>query len=39
MDLKQIWKEKKWRKWKKEQWLIVFLVGVLLLVIALPTGN
>lgn len=39
MDFRKIWKEKKWRTWKKEQWLVLFLAGVLLLVIALPTGN
>ena len=39
MDIKTFIKEKQWKKWKKDQWLIVFLVGVLLLVIALPTGS
>ena len=39
MDFKSFFKEKKWKTWKKDQWLIVFLAGVLLLVIAIPTGS
>ena len=39
MDIKGFFKEKKWKQWKKDQWLIVFLAGVLLLVIAIPTGS
>lgn len=39
MDIKGFWKEKGWKKWKKDQWLVVFLIGVLLLVIAIPTNN
>lgn len=39
MDIKGFSKEKKWKQWKKDQWLIVFLAGVLLLVIAIPTGS
>lgn len=39
MDIKGFIKEKRWKKWKKDQWLIVFLAGVLLLVIAIPTGS
>ncbi len=39
MDMKKFWKEKQWKKWKKDQWLIVFLAGVLLLVIAIPAGS
>ena len=31
-------KEKKWKKLKKDQWLILFLAGILLLVIAIPTN-
>lgn len=29
--------DKKWKKLRKDQWLILFLAGILLLVIALPT--
>jgi stage III sporulation protein AG len=36
-NLHQWIREKKWRNIKKDQWLILFLVGVLLLVIAVPT--
>lgn len=39
MDIKKFWKEKQWKKWRKDQWLIVFLAGILLLVIAIPTGS
>ena len=35
--LTEVIKEKKWKKLKKDQWLILFLAGILLLVIALPT--
>ncbi|MCC8029823.1 MAG: stage III sporulation protein AG [Lachnospiraceae bacterium] len=31
-------RQKKWKKWKRDQWLILFLAGILLLVIALPTS-
>lgn len=31
-------REKRWKKWKKDQWLILFLAGILLLVIAIPTS-
>lgn len=37
MDLKDFVKGKKWKKIGKDQWLIVFLVGILLLVIAVPS--
>ena len=30
-------REKKWKKMKKDQWLILLLAGILLLVVALPT--
>ena len=30
---------KAWKKWDKSQWMILVLVGVLLMVIALPTGE
>lgn len=39
MDLKEFLREKKWRKMKKDQWLILFLAGVLLLVVAMPAGK
>ncbi len=35
-DIKNFIKEKKWRTWKKDQWLILFLLGILFLVVALP---
>lgn len=38
MDIKKFIKEKQWKNWKKDQWLILFLAGILLLVIALPSG-
>ena len=37
MDLKEFLREKKGKKMKKDQWLILFLAGVLLLVVAMPT--
>lgn len=37
MDLKDFVREKKWKKIRKDQWLIVFLAGILLLVIAVPS--
>lgn len=37
-DFKNFIKEKKWKKLKKDQWLILFLAGILLLVIALPSS-
>jgi len=39
MNLKEFLREKKWKKMKKDQWLILFLAGVLLLVVAMPTGR
>ncbi len=36
-DLKGFIKEKKWKKLGKDQWLILFLAGILLLVIAVPS--
>lgn len=39
MDIRKFIKEKQWKKWKKDQWLIVFLAGVLLLVIAIPVNS
>lgn len=37
-DFRDFIKEKKWKKLKKDQWLIFFLAGILLLVIAFPTS-
>lgn len=39
MDLKEFLREKKWKKMKKDQWLILFLAGVLLLIVAMPAGK
>lgn len=39
MDPKEFLREKKWKKMKKDQWLILFLAGVLLLIVAMPTGR
>ncbi len=39
MDLKEFLREKKWKKMKKDQWLILFLTGVLLLIVAMPAGK
>ena len=39
MDIRKFIKEKQWKKWKKDQWLILFLAGVLLLVIAIPVNS
>lgn len=33
----RFFREKKWKKMKKDQWLILLLAGILLLVVALPT--
>lgn len=37
--MKDFFKEKRWKNWRKDQWLVVFLIGVLVLVIAIPTGS
>ena len=37
--LKRILQNKNWRSWKKSDWLLLALAGVLLLVIALPTES
>ena len=39
MDMKGFLREKKWKHMKKDQWLILFLAGVLLLIVAMPTGR
>ncbi len=36
--LRVFFEQKKWKKIKKDQWLILFLAGILLLVIAVPTS-
>ena len=37
MELKEFVREKKWKNMKKDQWLILFLAGVLFLIVAMPT--
>ena len=39
MDWNGFLREKKWKHVKKDQWLILFLAGVLLLIIAMPAGR
>ena len=39
MDWNGFLREKKWNHVKKDQWLILFLAGVLLLIIAMPAGR
>lgn len=39
MKIQDFLKGKGWKKWKKDQWLILFLAGILLLVLALPAGS
>ena len=39
MNIKDFIKEKQWKKWRKDQWIVIFLIGVLLLVIAMPVGS
>ena len=39
MDWNGFLREKKWKHVKKDQWLILFLAGVLLLIIAMPAGT
>lgn len=39
MDIKEFFKKKQWGKWDKSQWTIVVLTGILLLIIAIPTGE
>ncbi len=38
-DIRTFIKEKKWKTWKKDQWLVLFLLGILLLVVALPMSG
>ena len=37
--LKRILQNKNWRSWKKSDWLLLALAGILLLVIALPVES
>lgn len=37
-DFMDFVRQKKWKNWRKDQWLLLFLAGILLLVIALPTS-
>lgn len=39
MNIKDFIQGKQWKKWDKSQWTIVVLAGILLLIIALPTGS
>lgn len=39
MKLKEFVQEKAWKRWDKSQWTIVILAGILLMVLAIPTGD
>ena len=39
MKLKDFFQKRAWKKWDRSQWSILILTGILLMVIALPTGN
>lgn len=39
MKLKEFIQNASWRKWDKSQWTILILAGVLLMVLAIPTGE
>lgn len=39
MKLKDFFQNKIWKKWDKSQWTILILTGILLMVIAIPTGE
>lgn len=39
MDFKQIFKNHSFKQWDKTQWTILILAGILLMVIAIPTGE
>lgn len=39
MKLRDFFQNRAWRKWEKSQWSILLLTGVLLMVIAIPTGE
>lgn len=39
MKLKDFFQNRSWKKWEKSQWSILILVGMLLMVIAIPTKD
>lgn len=39
MKFRDIFQNKIWKKWDKSQWTILILAGILLMVIAIPTGD
>lgn len=39
MQIREFFQEKPWRRWDKSQWTILILAGILLMVIAIPTGD
>lgn len=39
MDFKDFFKNKPWKQWDKTQWTILILLGILLMVVAIPTGG
>lgn len=39
MIQKEILKNRQWKKWDKSQWAILILSGILLLILAIPTGD
>lgn len=39
MILKDFLKNKQWKKWDKSQWTILILSGILLMILAIPTGS
>ncbi len=39
MKWKEFVQSRAWKKWDKSQWAILLLVGILLMVVALPTGT
>lgn len=39
MKLKEFFQNKAWKKWDKSQWTILILTGILLMILAIPTGS
>lgn len=39
MKLRDFFQNKSWKKWDKSQWAILVLAGVLMMVVAIPTGE
>lgn len=39
MKIRDFFKDKAWKKWDKSQWMILVLTGVLLMILAIPTGD